>query len=155
MKIRLVLAAALWALALSTAAYAASPQYCAFYAREYSRQFSLGVQEAQTELDIADQAYYRCLNQDEDPPLPENSSYMGENEAATGGPFIPVAKSTEADSPVVPVDPAPEPAGGLTSRSGLKPWSTQWASWCQEHFPNSFDVETGFVRPYSGRPSFC
>ena len=50
-------------------AFAASPAYCALYAREYATQFSDG---SGTNQRIQDQAYYRCLNLDEDPEFPDD-----------------------------------------------------------------------------------
>lgn len=146
---------ALWFAAIPSYLSAASPQYCAFYAREYSRQFSLGTSEAQTEIEIENQAYYRCLNQDEDPPLPEESAYSGDN---LGSPSATVSQGDADDYGEVLSDPTATLAvrqESRTTRSGLAPWSVEWVSWCRKHFPNSFDDATGFVLPFRGRRSFC
>jgi hypothetical protein len=46
--------------------------------------------------------------------------------------------------------PAAEPnRSGKWSGSGLPVGSPEWKAWCQEHFPNSFDPETGTIVPNS------
>jgi hypothetical protein len=57
-------------------ALAAPPTYCALYAREYGNLADISTPEEAIRR-IQDQAYYRCLNQDEDPPLPTGSAYVG------------------------------------------------------------------------------
>ena len=139
---------------------AASPQYCAFYAREYVKQFEFGSHEAATEIEVGDGAYYRCLNQDAAPVLPSSSAYAGSD--LDGVDLAePVVAEGDADpdaagaSTVAEVEPPARQVAAQRSRSGLRPWSDEWRAWCERHFPNSFDPETGEVLPYSGARRFC
>ncbi len=156
--------------AAATPSPAASPQYCAFYAREYALQFSFGAEEAQTEREILDQAYYRCLNQDEEPALPEHSAYSGSELDAGQGETPPAAQgdadydeADAVDEDEAIAEAAEEPARTVAlvqretkiSRSGLEAWTSKWRTWCQKHFPNSFDPQTGYVTPYEGERGFC
>jgi len=145
------------------AALAAAPDYCAFYAREYVIQFDLSSDEAQLALDLADQAYFRCLNADAAPALPEDSAYAGTDlDASTWTDGIPSsADIAQGDSDVeettttassAPLNARP---ARQTSRSGREPWSEEWFAWCKKHFPNSFDEETGMVVPLEGPKRFC
>ena len=79
MKPVIVPLAALGMLAVTTgAALAAPPAYCALYAREYASQFALAAGEKpDAEPKIQDEAYYRCLNMDQEPQLPVTSAYYG------------------------------------------------------------------------------
>jgi hypothetical protein len=58
------------------AASAASPAYCALYAREYAIDTVQPAAAIGLRQSVEDQAYYRCLNQDDDPPLPTASAYF-------------------------------------------------------------------------------
>jgi hypothetical protein len=68
----------------STGALAASPSYCALYSREYALNTVQPTAAAGMFQSIQDQAYYRCLNQDEDPPLPQKSAYFGTDVTKAG-----------------------------------------------------------------------
>ena len=57
------------------AASAASPAYCALYSREYAIDSVQAAAAPGMLQSVQDQAYYRCLNMDEDPPLPQKSAY--------------------------------------------------------------------------------
>jgi hypothetical protein len=83
-------------------AEAASPAYCALYSREYALDAVQPGAAAGMLQSVQDQAYYRCLNQDEDPPFPTTSAYFGAS----------VAKST-----------APSSAASITSVSSPEPKS--------------------------------
>ncbi len=136
-------------------AVAAPPDYCAFFAREYVVQFELGADEAALARELGDQAYFRCLNQDAAPALPAASAYAGTDlDAATVDP-APVAEGDAElpDEEIVAEEVAER--SPQRSRSGLEPWSEEWRTWCERHFPNSFDPVTGFVLPYNGRRRFC
>jgi len=187
---------AAFVIVLAGPARAASPQYCAFYAREYVRQFDLGKTQAAAVIEIGDKAYYRCLNLDTAPTLPELSAYAGSaldgidlaepllaqgdgafeedvGEPSDGGPVIDVVApatirsdvetaSADVRAPIEePAAPSPAPNAAaaasppLESRSGLTPWSPEWRSWCEKHFPNSFDPETGSVIAFEGGRGFC
>ncbi|MHA1158325.1 MAG: hypothetical protein ACTSP2_06220 [Alphaproteobacteria bacterium] len=156
---------------VATSVEAASPDYCAFYAREYVAQFKLGADEATLARDLGDQAYFRCLNLDRAPALPEQSAYAGSPFDA-GSPASEFVAQGDSYMPAEDTDMQPEIAELLLeeippteivvatpapqrSRSGLKPWSAEWRSWCERHFPNSFDPSTGYVRPFRGAPGFC
>lgn len=74
-------------------AEAAAPTYCALYAREYANQFTAAAGEKPgSEPKIQDEAYYRCLNMDQDPQMPATSAYSGTSldPSAQGGPLEPV-----------------------------------------------------------------
>jgi len=62
------------------AALAASPAYCALYAREYASArigTPVTTEDSSALQRVEDQAYYRCLNQDEAPQFPTTSAYFG------------------------------------------------------------------------------
>jgi BA14K-like protein len=133
-------------------AWAASPAYCALYARENARidaQSSGDASPASQRLQ--DQTYYRCLNQDEEPQFPTKSAYFGmavqdiTGETANVNP-APVAK------------PKPKPKKlafrGSGRGSGLTPWTAEWVTWCEAHY-RSFDATTGFVLTLSRERKLC
>lgn len=154
-------------LLVTSGAHAAPPAYCALYAREQAKSVAAGRADGSFERTL-DQAFYQCLNLDEKPPFPEGSAYVGDDLIE---PELPVAEDTA--SIAAAADPndtttmdstaegdtdfadAPEPATPQKSRSGLRAWSPEWKAWCEEHFPNSFDPETGTVLPFEGGRSFC
>jgi hypothetical protein len=78
---RLILVAAAAAIVGLTSwpASAASPTYCALYAREYAIQAVQQVAAKGMRQSVEDQAYFRCLNQDDDPPLPRTSAYFDQD----------------------------------------------------------------------------
>lgn len=86
-------------------AEAAAPTYCALYAREYANQFTAAAGEKPgSEPKIQDEAYYRCLNMDQDPQMPATSAYSGTtlDKSAQGGPLV----SIPADTPLPTQDTA-------------------------------------------------
>lgn len=152
------------------AASAASPAYCALYAREYTAQFATGSSAdaaMASEYKILEQAFYQCLNMDVEPEFPETSVYYGEGLAdILGGlstsPEEGVAEGdTSAEDPLAEPAPEPKPAATQTARrssgrgSGLEAWTPEWEAWCKAHFPNSFDPEDGTVKPYDEPRRFC
>jgi len=163
-KLVLPLAGLGLAILANGAAQAASPAYCALYAREYANQM---VQEGAAPgmaVSVQDQAYYRCLNRDEEPAMPTASAYFGTD--VTGTPAL-LGTISEGDISLEDEPPAaasPAPAQTTTaadetsvgSRSRRVPWTPEWVAWCSSHFPNSFDLKTGTVIPYrSNRREFC
>ncbi|CAN5205725.1 hypothetical protein BH10PSE9_BH10PSE9_07110 [soil metagenome] len=162
-------------LAIAGAARAAAPAYCALYAREYANQFTAAAgQPAGAERRIQDEAYYKCLNMDQEPELPSTSAYSGTDLDATakGGPLedLPTnsVAATEAQGDAdmdetTPLTPSPAkpkvntPPKRKYYGSGLAAWSPEWKSWCQAHFPNSFDEKTGTILPSNGggKRVFC
>ena len=149
---------------------AASPAYCALYAREYANQMVEVGAPAAMAAGVQDQAYYRCLNQDEEPALPTASAYFGADigDAAGGSPStIPQGDISPEDEAAISADPAasaPEPpARAVTAssqstgrRGDLVDWSSEWVAKCKKYYPNSFDPETGMVLPYSAsKRRFC
>jgi hypothetical protein len=152
-------------LAAETAS-AASPAYCALYAREYANQMvEVGAPAGMT-VNVQDQAYYRCLNQDDDPVLPTASAYFGtaiddlvdpsaKSEAVPGdktGTASPAASPPAVKRVVASSTPR------SSSRRGGSPdaWTPEWQEWCTDHFPNSFNPETGMVKPYkTNKWRFC
>jgi hypothetical protein len=158
-------------------ANAASPAYCALYAREYAaaRVTTVSGDDSAGALQrVEDQAYYRCLNLDEEPEFPATSAYFGqaveEMDGGIGGPFEDLAEGDAAgDIPDEPVDqPAVDPApvkpkpakvassskGKTPAGSGLTPWTDEWATWCKAHY-RSFNATTGMVVTLSGARILC
>jgi len=166
-------------------ASAASPAYCALYAREYaaSRIGSPVPGDAVGALQrVEDQAYYRCLNQDDEPQFPTTSAYFGQpldditgSTTDTGGPFqalqdkAPAAVAADATAAAVadPAPPAPpkpaKPAAkpvqvaSSAAASGGKPppqWTPHWETWCAAHY-KSFDSDTGYVLTLSREKKLC
>jgi hypothetical protein len=165
----------------SQPASAASPAYCALYAREYAaaRVGTPSIENsALARMRVEDQAYYRCLNLDDEPEFPTTSSYFGTEDLdqAIGGPFEEIAEgdadpgdepdtSPPVDSkPIAAVKPAtPKPSQQTASAgdakkgpasSGLKPWSDEWLVWCKAHY-KSFNATTGMVVTLSGDRRMC
>ena len=112
MKVLIMPLAGLGALAAMSTADAAPPAYCALYAREYANQFSSAIGKPDgSEQRIQDEAYYRCLNQDENPAMPMTSAYSGtdvEGDGGVGGPLEEVTGEGDASPPdeAVPVEEA-------------------------------------------------
>jgi hypothetical protein len=150
-------------------ATAASPAYCALYAREYTAQFATGSDSdtaVASEYRILDQAYYQCLNMDVEPEFPDTSVYYGAAlDDILEGLMTPVEGIAEgdavADDVIVEAEPEAKPkpvrtaSRGSGRGSGLEAWSPEWAAWCKKHFPNSFNPEDGTVKPYNEDRRFC
>lgn len=156
-------------------AMAASPAYCALYAREYTAQFTTGSSAdaaLASEYKILEQSYYQCLNMDVEPEFPQTSVYFGDGLAdilgGIGGPVDGVAEGDIATADVIDEPAATEPAkpkpaqtaSAATPRkgsrgSGLDPWTPEWEAWCRKHFPNSFDANDGTVKPFGEERRFC
>ncbi len=127
-------------LATSGTAEAASPAYCALYAREYTAQFATGSDAdaaMASEYKILEQSYYQCLNMDVEPQFPQTSVYFGEglNDilGGVGGPFEGVAQGDTSASDEVVVDPpadvvAAKPAPAEQAAPEAKPTQTASAA---------------------------
>ena len=174
MKSMIAPLAALAVLAAAGAAMAAPPAYCALYAREYANQFALAAgEQPDSEPKIQDEAYYRCLNMDQEPEMPSTSAYFGTSvdtgaEGAQGGPLEPVpsAPAPAADTAAAPaagaeaVAPAAAPPAKPPTKTadstpsahsytgGKKPWTPEWLAACRKYFPNSFDEKDGTILPH-------
>jgi len=155
-------------LAAADYASAASPAYCALYAREYALETvrkAASNNSADVVQRIQDQAFYKCLNLDEQPALPQSSAYAEEVGGSSKTAAAVAAFDTPADATAAPDNPPPaaEPAkvkvasasSGKHPGSGLKAWSPEWKAWCKKYFPNSFDEKTGYIQPYSGPRTLC
>jgi hypothetical protein len=140
-----------------TSAEAASPAYCALYAREYAIQTvaATGASES-VHPAVESQAYYRCLNADEEPPLPRPLAYTGGPASADAGSIgrspapdetLGVRPSLPAsdDAAVASIGTASASAAPVYRGSGLPPWTPEWAAWCAKYFPRSWDPKTGTV----------
>jgi hypothetical protein len=136
------------------AAWAASPVYCALYAKEFVKHAAVESQGSIPPSRIHDRAYYKCLNMDDEPLLPTAYADPGRDE--TDGPFSfvegasePAEKATKESTVRAAAASGPErvPEGAGAS-SGHAMWSPEWRAWCSQHFPNSFDPKTGTVVPY-------
>jgi hypothetical protein len=151
-------------------ASAASPAYCALYAREYANQMVQAGAPAGMAVSVEDQAYYRCLNQDEDPALPTASAYFGTDVDGTGDGSLDVISEGDASegdtvaAPDVTDQPMPKahtavktaPSKGRQRGGTLVAWSPEWVAKCKKYYPNSFDPETGMVLPYhASKRRFC
>ena len=151
-------------------ASAAPPDYCALYSREYAIDTVQPQAAASLLQSVQDQAYYRCLNQDEDPSLPQTSAYFGT--VVTNNPTDAQATAPVASAaiPVVPAPPQPRPgpapptASAVTAStyrnnyhgSGMTPWTPEWKAWCAQNFPNSWDPNTGTILNYGAdRRELC
>ena len=157
-------------LAAGTAS-AAAPAYCALYAREYAIDTVQPQAAAGMLQSVQDQAYYRCLNQDDDPPLPQQSAYFGGDINAS----LSASGQDSASDPVSPPLPTPRPAQPAAPPapprsttvaakapvvtasnqstagyrpSGLTAWTPEWQAWCQRNFPNSWDPKTGTIQHF-------
>jgi hypothetical protein len=96
----------------SQPASAASPAYCALYSREYAaaRVGSPSVEDsALARMRVEDQAYYRCLNLDDEPEFPTTSSYFGTEDLdqAIGGPFEEIAEGDADPGDTASIDTPP------------------------------------------------
>ena len=138
------------------AAWAASPVYCALYAKEFVKHAAVESQGSVPPSRIHDRAYHKCLNMDDEPLLP--TAYAEPASDGTAGPFSLVegaddpAAGASRDSEVegtAASDPEPAPDGAPSSGHAM--WSPEWRAWCSEHFPNSFDPKTGTIVPYKTR----
>jgi hypothetical protein len=124
-------------------ATAASPAYCALYAREYAIDTvqpaaALGLRQS-----VEDQAYYRCLNQDEDPPLPTASAYFDAPQLRTRVPASPVVTSTAAPTRVEAGRSSPVAAAPGTASpepTGLAP---SWIGWIRSNVGKRAGVAQG------------
>ncbi|HVZ12909.1 MAG TPA: hypothetical protein VG894_00465, partial [Bauldia sp.] len=90
--------AVVW-MAAASPAWAASPAYCALYAREYAVARIGPVtsdQSASASKRVEDQAYFRCLNLDDEPEFPATSAYSGASvedlDGGASGPFQDIAE---------------------------------------------------------------
>ena len=165
---------------LAGSASAASPAYCALYAKEYARQATADSQGSLSPTHVHDRAYSKCLNMDDEPPLP--SAYVDPQQDGIGGPFVEEgdgsgtpdvttdvtmqqdvvlepedgAEPIEQTASIEAAQPARSKRSGARSGSGFTPGSAEWKNWCQEHFPNSFDPETGTIVPSAtGKRTAC
>jgi hypothetical protein len=176
----LVPLAGLGAIVLSVdSAAAASPDYCAVFAKEFAAQ-ALSENEGNLSADLVhDRLYHKCLNMDEEPALP--TAYAAPQSDGVGRSLVEDEQSTEAiledataEAPTVDataIDEAlvkrtaamendakktPARREGRWSGSGYAMWSSEWRDWCAEHFPNSFDPKTGTIMPYkTGKREPC
>lgn len=154
---------------IAESATAASPNYCTVYAKETARQVIAKDESEFTSDLVYDRLYHKCLNMDEEPALPAayaetpvtrgdaaadddaTASFLEDATAET-----PTVDATAIDENVVkgtaPIDSekttTPPRRTGRWRGSGYAMWSPQWRDWCTEHFPNSFDPQTGTIMPY-------
>jgi len=159
------------------AASAASPVYCALYAKEYAKHAAVESQGSLSPDRVHDRAYYKCLNMDDEPVLP--TAYAEPEGGGVGGPFVeeegsaaPAFGDLSADRPVVdatavnetivqqtaalaPDEPVVK-RSGKRSGSGFAMGSPEWKNWCATHFPRSFDAKTGTIIPLkTGKRTAC
>lgn len=157
----LPLAALGLAIATASVASAASPAYCALYAREYAIDAVQPAAAPGMLQSVQNQAYYRCLNQDEAPPLPKTSAYFGTD--VTAMVTASVASAPNATAPAPP-QPKPAPVAPVTAStyrstyrgSGMTAWTPEWKAWCAQNFPHSWDPQTGMILNYGAdRRELC
>jgi hypothetical protein len=148
-------------IATAGTAQAASPEYCALFAREYANQaVATSGSTAPPDPRVQDRAFYKCLNLDEEPELPRKSAYFGtdldsETPIEQGSAEDAGGPAAEPSAATATAQATPARRSGRRRGSGLDPWTPEWRAWCESHFPNSFDPETGTVLPYSGSRRFC
>jgi hypothetical protein len=117
---------------------------------------------------MEDQAYYRCLNQDEAPAFPKTSAYSGTDldeilgpvsGGQSGGPFAALDQGHSV-APAARQLAKPHAtrlastANRIPHSSGLKPRSPEWVTWCKQHY-RSFDETTGLVLTFAGDKLMC
>lgn len=144
------------------AAWAASPVYCALYAKEFVKHAAVESQGSIPPMRIHDRAYHKCLNMDDEPLLPTAYADPG-SEGADGlfsfveGANEPTEKATKRSAVETSAAPGPElPPDSSGRSSGYAMGSPEWRAWCSQHFPNSFDPKTGTVVPYkTGVRTIC
>lgn len=155
----------------SGSAIAASPDYCAVFAKQYAEK-ALAQNDGNLSPDrIHDRLYHKCLNMDEEPALP--TAYAepqtdGLGTAAAGDDALEalILEEATSESPSIDVTaideavvkrtaaieddqrPAAPKRTGKWRGSGFATGSPEWRNWCAEHFPNSFDPNTGTILPY-------
>ena len=141
------------------AALAASPTYCALYAKEFVKHATTDSQGTVSTDRTHDRAYHKCLNMDDEPVLP--TAYFDAEGEGVGGPFVADQGAIDSGTgdgdlgrgTMAAVAPDPRPAkrqnsSGAWRGSGLPAGSPELQAWCEEHFPNSYDPDTGTVLPY-------
>jgi hypothetical protein len=130
-----------------SSAWAASPAYCALFAKEFTRYATVESQGSIRSAHVHDRAYHKCLNLDDEPLLPTAYADPGgtsrEPFAAIEGSFAPDEAAPEAQQQLSEHD------GDSQVQSGHAIGSREWRAWCSAHFPNSFDPETGTVVPHA------
>jgi len=132
------------------AASAASPAYCAFYAKEVTKNAAMDSAAGASIEHFHDRAYSKCLNMDDEPLLPD--AYADSEGDGAGGPFVEETAVFEPDPPRAKLGRTTKTWQG----SGFAAWSPEWTKWCAEHFPNSFDPESGTIIPYkTGVRTMC
>ena len=149
----------------STPSFAASPAYCALFAREYASARigrPIPADGATAMQRLEDQAFSRCLNLDDEPDFPETSVYYGAPlEDVIGEAEISEGDASAGDETMVD-EPAAAPASppkvktaaAVSTGSGLKPWSPEWLAWCKANY-KSFSTTTGMVLTFSGDKKLC
>jgi len=151
---------------------AASPDYCAVFAKEFAKQ-ALSTNEGKLSADrIHDRLYHKCLNMDEDPAMPTaytetRPDGVGRSLVEDGQTAESILEDATAEAPTVDAtaideamvkrtaaieNDAPKAPARRTGKwrgSGYVMGSPEWRDWCAEHFPNSFDPKTGTIMPYN------
>jgi hypothetical protein len=146
---------------------AASPEFCTLYAQEYADQHRGEANQILSAAMIRDRAYYKCLNQDDEPALPAaqaTAEPAKPDKAAAIAPARPAAPTKTATTPEAltpPVaiayadEPPPVPRKkGRFRGSGFPQGSKEWVAWCAAHY-RSFDPATGTYQPFSGPKTLC
>lgn len=144
------------------AALAASPTYCALYAKEFVKHATVDSQGPVPTDRTHDRAYHKCLNMDDEPVLP--TAYFdadGEGAGEVGGPFVADENKTDIGTgdgdlgggAMASFETGPKPATREQPTTewvgvGLPAGSPELRAWCEEHYPNSYDPDTGTVVPY-------
>lgn len=149
------------------AASAASPEFCALYAQEYVDRYGADSKKEGAAGLVHDRAYYKCLNQDDEPKLPAAQAATDINNrdsvAVTVGTKVGPAK-VENKTPAAEVAKADPNDGddgkpdvkkpGRHRGSGFAHGTKEWAAWCGKHY-KSFDPKTGYYRAFSGAKTLC
>lgn len=143
------------------AALAASPTYCALYAKEFVKH-ATGDSQGPVPTDRThDRAYHKCLNMDDEPVLPTAYFDADADADGVGGPFVADEGSIDSGTgdgdlgggTMAAAEPDPRPvklqkSSGKWRGVGLPAGSPELRAWCEEHYPNSYDPDTGTVVPY-------
>jgi hypothetical protein len=127
MKTTIAPLAALAALALGAGtASAASPTYCALYAKEFAKLAIAEGMAGIAQQRIHKRAYHICLNTDDEPALP--TSYAEATSSGTGGPFVVDKQQSSANTDATPAAAAavaqPEGKKQAAGKAPVEPTTT-------------------------------
>ncbi len=143
---------------------AASPEYCAVYARASADPDGVAAASADDTETIQrahDKAYFECLNLDDEPKLPaeivdrvSEADGVGEGDISEADETPVIKKTVKTPTPRKTAS-AEKPRKTKTwSGSGYDAWTPEWTTWCRAHY-KSFNPETGEYLSFEGDRKMC